>query len=602
MKQYVLFGAGEYANYAIRIIGKSNIAFIMDNDLNKRGMMLDGIPVYTFKEKLIECRNYVVVISVSIKYYNEISEELKKSGISDFVSVTDIQIQKNKKKIKNRCDYIEVYKKAIDWIKINSIEKHAIICNSDNRKEYPEVTGYYILTLLKWGYRDLACQYADWLLNNQKEEGAWYDTDNTAPYIFDTAQVLKGLIAIKDIYEDKERIKKSVLKGVDWILSCMTLEGQLITPNQDCWGTSQDTCSELIHLYCLSPIIDAGNIYKKSDYIEKAHRILKYYKKKYYNKIMNFSLLSHFYAYVVEALLDLGEIEMASEAMNKVACLQKKSGAVPAYNNVDWVCSTGLFQFALIWFRLGNIERGNRAFKYACKLQNETGGWYGSYISEENKKEKNTYFPFSEISWANKFFLDALYYKNKAEFESMSDIFLNSISKDDERYTIIRDIILNYTNEKILDAGCGKGRYLKNLLEDSTKNQYYGMDISENVMRDLSKYSVICKVGTLTNIPFEEDMFSVVYTCEALEHAIDFQSAIKEMARVTKKNGYIIIIDKNDENYGMLEIGEWEQWPNENKLKEIMLKYCSKVMLRHGLKYEGNANSDLFTAWIGCIR
>ncbi len=602
MKKYVLFGAGEYAKYAVEIVGKNNIAFIMDNDSNKCGMKLDGIPVYAFKEKITESRDYIIVISVSNRYYDEISRQLEQNGISEFLSVTDIQISRNKKKLAGRYEYLKAYKKAIEWIKRNSIEGHAIICNSNKRKEYPEVTGYYIPTLIRWGYRELACKYADWLLNKQKEDGAWYDTDNESPYIFDTAQILKGLIAIRDIYRDSERIKHSILLGIEWILSCMTPEGRLNTPDKSCWGKDEDTCSEIIHLYCLSPIIDAGNIYKKPKFIEKAHKILEYYKENYKEYIMNFSLLSHFYAYVVEALVDLGEKEMASEAMNKIAHFQKKSGAVPAYNNVDWVCSTGLFQLSLIWFRLGNIERGNAAFEYACKLQNETGGWYGSYISEENEDEKNTYFPFSEISWANKYFLDALYYKNQAEFEAISNSFLDKISKDDERYTVVRDIVLAYNNEKILDLGCGKGRYLKNLLEDRPQNQYYGVDISQNVMKNLIQYPVTCKAGTLTNIPFEEDTFSVVYTCEALEHAIDIQSSIKEMARVTKKGGYIIVIDKNEQSYGMLEIGDWEQWPNENKLKEIMSKYCSKVTVRHGLKYEGISNSDLFTAWIGCVR
>ena len=34
-----------------------------------------------------------------------------------------------------------------------------------------------------------------------------------------------------------------------------------------------------------------------------------------------------------------------------------------------------------------NIERGNAAFRYACKLQNSSGGWYGSYLSIENMEE-----------------------------------------------------------------------------------------------------------------------------------------------------------------------------------------------------------------------
>lgn len=601
MAKRILFGAGVYADRAIRLIGKENIEFILDNNPEKAGTYLNDIPIYLYEKKKGICAQYEIVIAVSDKYYKQIAEQLDKDGICNYVSVSKIQMESTKGKIASRYDYLGIYKKAVKWIRDNSVDGHAIICNSGKKKGYPEVTGYYIPTLIRWGYRELAVNYASWLLEIQKEDGSWYDTDDSAPYIFDTAQILKGLIAVRTIYHDLGKLDSAIIKGADWVFSCMTASGQLVTPDRECWGENENVCSELIHLYCLSPLIDAGKIYNRVDYIEKADKILAYYKENHRDKIVNFSLLSHFYAYVVEAMVDLGEIDLAKEAMSNISSFQKESGAIPAYNNVDWVCSTGLFQLALIWFRLGEIDKGNAAFDYACKLQNETGGWYGSYISEENAEEENTYFPTEEISWANKYFLDALYYKNQAEFEEVSERFLENISKEDERYVTIRNVIANYSNAKILDVGCGKGRYLKNLLEDEPNNEYYGSDISKSVMKDLGSSPLICKTGVMTNIPFSDDMFTVVYTCEALEHAIDIRNAIREMARVTKKNGYIVVIDKNDGCYGTLEIGDWEQWPNEDELREIMMDYCSVVTVKHGLKYEGMSNPDLFTAWIGCV-
>ena len=40
----------------------------------------------------------------------------------------------------------------------------------------------------------------------------------------------------------------------------------------------------------------------------------------------------------------------------------------------------------LTWYKLGDIERGNKALTYAAKLQNETGGWFGSYAVIDNPK------------------------------------------------------------------------------------------------------------------------------------------------------------------------------------------------------------------------
>ena len=603
MKKYILFGAGKMAEHVINIIGKENIKYIVDNNNQKHGIKLNGISVYLFIKKIEECKLSPIVISVSSQYQQEIKNQLELKGITNYITWNELQTRIIKQKIENRSDNFSVYQKTINWIRKNTIEGRAIICNTGKKKGYPEVTGYYIPTLIRWGYRDMAIKYAEWLLNIQKQDGSWYDTDDQAPYIFDTAQILKGLLAVWDIYPDKKAVEQAIVRGVDWILSCMTQEGRLITPDETCWGDNKDMCSELIHLYCLSPIIEAGNRLHNEEYGQKAKRILEYYKNNYYEKIMNFSLLSHFYAYVMESLVDLGEIDMAREAMQKIVKLQKKTGAVPAYNNVDWVCSTGLFQFSLVWFRLGDVEHGNKAFEYACKLQNESGGWFGSYLAEYNPDEVNDYFPQEEISWANKYFLDALYYKNKVEFNLHADEFLLTIPKADERYIEILNVVKQYARGAyIADVGCGKGRYLKNLLDDLPDNQYYGIDISTEVMKKMQAENVVCKEGTLTYIPYEDGKFSVTYTCEALEHAIDIESAIREMCRVTKQGGKIVIIDKNKNSYGALEIGEWEQWPDEKELQDIMEKYCENVSVKTGLKYENMDNPDLFTVWIGTVR
>ena len=603
MKSYVLFGAGANAANDVRIIGKDKVAFIVDNDKSKMGTDISEIPVYYFPEKEKDCASYQIVITTSEKFYYEISMQLEDCGIHSYISLNYIQMQKTKEKIQNRFNCIEVYEHAIEWIKNHSIDGHAIMCTSERRKEYPEVTGYYIPTLLRWGYRVLALNYAEWLLQVQKKDGSWYDMDDRAPYIFDTAQILKGLIAARELYKNTDTIDDAIQRGIDWILSCMTAEGQLVTPDKECWGNDESMCSELIHLYCLSPLIEAGKLYHKEEYSEKAQLILNYYKENYLDKILNFSLLSHFYSYVIEALVDLGEEDLARSAMKQMETYQKKSGAISAYYNVDWTCSTGMFQMAVIWYKLGDFEHGEKTFQYACRLQNETGGWYGSYLSEDNEKEMNNYFPLEEISWANKYFLDALYYRNCLSFQLEADCFIETIAKEDERYCIIRERVSKAgSSAKILDVGCGKGRYIKNLLEEVPDCTYFGVDISTRVMDVLKGYSVECREGTLTHIPYEDKTFAVTYTCEALEHAVDFESAIREMVRVTQSGGYIIVIDKNDENYGMLEIGEWEHWPNENRLKELMEQYCRTVEVRHGLQYDEVKESDLFTAWIGKVK
>lgn len=192
--------------------------------------------------------------------------------------------------------------------------------------------------------------------------------------MFNTGQVLRGLIAI---YELMPEVKESILRGSDWLLSNMEGNGRL----KPIEGTSfvEGINSELIHIYCLPPVREISKKINMPVYEQCVKKVLEYYKKAYLEDILNFNYLSHFYAYVIEAMVDLGEYEIAENAMKKIEKLQRRDGAVSAYRNVHWICSTGLFQFAVIWFKLGNYERGKRAFKYAMRLQNESGGWYGGY-------------------------------------------------------------------------------------------------------------------------------------------------------------------------------------------------------------------------------
>ena len=610
MKKYILFGAGLYSSTTIQFLGKDQIFCILDNDSMKWGLYIDGIPIYSPKSSKDFLNDYQVIVSVSQKYQQQIIQQLQQMNVEKVKTTQEIQIEIIKKKMEDRTDYLKIYENALLWIHNNSTtitNGNAIICNSNKREGYPEVTGYFIPTLLNWGYRNLALSYAKWLCSIQKSDGAWCDMDNRNPYIFDTAQILKGLLSIKDIYP---RVIPHIIKGCDWILNNMVESGRLLTPVITAWGDKR-ICSELVHLYCLSPLVQAADLFHMPQYKEAAYKILNYYKSHHYEEIMNFRILSHFYAYVMEALLDMGEWEMASEAMKKVGKLQKENGAVPAYPNVDWVCSTGLFQFALVWFRLGDMEKGNKAFTYACKLQNESGGWYGSYLSEENPYEENDYFPTSEISWAVKYFLDALYYKIHAEFNLCADSFLTKIEKKDGRYQIIKRLIsAEYISSQagltILDAGCGKGRYLKNLAEDEPENTYYAVDLSETVMKYIDIESIQKKQGTLTNIAYHDNFFDITYTCEALEHAIDIKSAIRELTRVTKPGGKIVIIDKNKSELGRLKIGEWETWFDADELKTLLSDHCSEVNVIDSIDInstdiEEKREDHLFLAWIGTV-
>lgn len=307
---------------------------------------------------------------------------------------------------------------AMQWIEKNIIDGKGIAVSSKEQRIYPEVSGYYIPTLMMWGERDFAISFAKHLCSIQKEDGSWYDSSDKEPYIFDSAQILKGLISVREILPD---VDENIIKGCDWILSNMQPDGRLMAPNPNVWENNENFYSELIHIYCLSPIRDAGKIFNKPEYVDASGKILAYYIREKREQIENFSLLSHFYAYVMEGLYDMGEVDLCRESMMHLEKYRNKKGSIPGLKDVPWICSTGLFQLALVWYKLGELEKGNSLFYYALKLQNKSGGWFGSYPAPGlfakfyRGRKRPYYFPDEEISWANKYFLDALALKGKLD-------------------------------------------------------------------------------------------------------------------------------------------------------------------------------------------
>ena len=523
------------------------------------------------------------------------------------------KIQQRNKKLKymkyfrfnNDIKLLSVYKNAKKWIIKNTVYGKGIrpsvgLDDKITDIAYPEVSGYFIPTLLNFGFRDLSKQYAKWLLSIQHEEGAWYDYLDESPYVFDTGQVLRGLIAIYPIMPE---VESAILRGCDYILSQIKPDGQLPSPSTKFWP--EGICTELIHLYCLPPLIETSKIFNRPEYEIEAKRVLDYYKKNCMEKLLDFHTLSHFYAYMIEALVDLGELEIARTAMDKVSKLQRKNGFIPAYKNVKWTCSTGLFQFAVIWYKLGEKIKADLTFDYACSLQTQNGGWLGSYGPNAQ------YIQLREISWAVKYFLDALKLKISVHFAKTADKNVpimggtyplsDFIRDEDGRLKLILQKIKESVlpNSTVVDVGCGLGRILKKTAEQRPDLKFYGVDIAPEILKNMPA-TITTKIGSLLSIPFEDCFSDFTMTTEALEHAVDIENAIKELVRVTKKGGKVLIIDKDIKATGALDTPPWEQWFDTEQLKTLMEEQGLKVEVLKNIPYNEKDGSDgLYVAWIG---
>jgi len=151
-------------------------------------------------------------------------------------------------------------------------------------------------------------------------------------------------------------------------------------------------------------------------------------------------------------------------------------------------------------------------------------------------------------------------------------------------------------NHRLLDAGCGKGRYARVLLEQNPDARLTGLDISEQMLRSvppgIGRISAI-----MTDLPFADASFDGVYATESLEHAVDIERAISEMCRILRPGGKLAIIDKNAEHWGKLKTPAWERWFGRRELEKLLARHCRTVRSEPISYWEDVAPDGLFLAW-----
>jgi len=110
----------------------------------------------------------------------------------------------------------------------------------------------------------------------------------------------------------------------------------------------------------------------------------------------------------------------------------------------------------------------------------------------------------------------------------------------------------------LLDIGFGNGILEKKLYKTNIK--LFGIDISRKSTSNLNKeIKGVFKTGTVTKIPFKSNYFDFVLLLDVLEHISTNKTfkALKEVNRVLKKEGYLIIsIPLNEGLEEMLGRGE----------------------------------------------
>lgn len=454
-------------------------------------------------------------------------------------------------------------------------------------KSYIETTGYIIPTLIKVDehfntskYSNSAMDAADWLLQVQNENGSFCDIDNNIPQVFDTGQCLIGLNFLYLKTSDRKYLDAAI-KAADWLCEVQ---------NQDGSWTSFSYNNEPHSYYTRvsSAILNLYDIVKNEKYLEHGLKnifwCINNQKKNGFFKHASFSYnekpVLHTMIYILEGLLEAYEITKDKRILDAILLNAEKlkeinlNRDIILYSRYDETfsafdktrCITGLSQWAGVCLDLFKITDDMSYLRLAKRTiyylkskhimnfnTNMNGAFFGSIPFYAN------YGPYKLLNWNNKFFIDTLLkYKNFdegledehdewtcASFQFLNDETVNeNLTEHDLKYIqIIQPIIENALKHKrsikLLDVGCGKGKFIDYLSNKYTDVEFFGVD---PVYFNNSKN---CINGTATNIPFSDNTFDIVILIEVLQHVRVLNNAILEVNRVTSEDGYIFIGERN---------------------------------------------------------
>jgi ubiquinone/menaquinone biosynthesis C-methylase UbiE len=162
---------------------------------------------------------------------------------------------------------------------------------------------------------------------------------------------------------------------------------------------------------------------------------------------------------------------------------------------------------------------------------------------------------------------------------------------------LIREHLGSLARKRVLDVGCGKGRFARVYREQEPEAELWGLDLSEAMLRHVPA-GIRTRAGSMTELPFEDGFFDAAYATESLEHAVEIEKAVSEICRVVKPGGRIAIIDKNAEQWGKLATPEWERWFTRQELERLLARHCRQVSSRFISYWEDVEPDGLFLAWL----
>ena len=166
---------------------------------------------------------------------------------------------------------------------------------------------------------------------------------------------------------------------------------------------------------------------------------------------------------------------------------------------------------------------------------------------------------------------------------------------------LLLELLKPGVGELILDVGCGTGVFTRDILSRGTR--VIGLDISSPMLRRADQkvkgYPFQAVAGDMISLPFAGELFDRVFCVTVLEFIEDGQAAVRELFRVAKRHGTIVVATLNS-------LSPWAAQRKQKAAKghrlfqnmifrspdELRALACADAEVKTAIHFQKNEDSD----------
>ena len=138
------------------------------------------------------------------------------------------------------------------------------------------------------------------------------------------------------------------------------------------------------------------------------------------------------------------------------------------------------------------------------------------------------------------------------------------------------------TNITFLDVGCSMGRALK--IATALGFQVTGLDVSRWACEYCAKLGFTTRQGELIGQWKESELFEIVHCCHTIEHVPDPIAYLKEMHRLLKPGGQLMLACPNYASLPRLVYKKKWIWCLDSHLVQFTAKQMRALLVAHGFE------------------